>query len=123
MRWMYAVISFIMSLILFAFPAAAFSLSGLGDSIKGASIGALALVVTGILALFGLVTKAKLFSGILLAVAALLHSLAALPEYLGHVLQDGKIETDELKGVPKVWNAFIQQWKTTWGMITGKPNG
>lgn len=68
--------------------------AGILDSIKGLAggigIGAIALFLTGILAIGGLVTKSKWMSTILIAVGTGILNL-------GLMLQDGKVDKAELE--------------------------
>ena len=116
-------LAMIIVLILFSTTAYAFTMPDIGGIIKGASIGALALVLTGLIGLFGLATRAKWFSGVLLALGAFVHSIAAVLDYFGLILQDSKIDNEELKGIPKVAKNVKAQWKAAWAMIRGNPNG
>lgn len=108
------------SLLLVATTAFAFGWSDITGLVKGGSLAAIGLVISGLIVLFGLTARAKWLSGILLAIAALLHTAAAIPEYFGHALQDGKIDSDELKGVPQVFKSLTAQWKATLAMFKAK---
>jgi len=87
-------------LLLVATSAYAFGWGGFTEFIKGAGWGTAAILLTTLIGVAGLATRAKWASVLLIAIGALLHGIADIPTVIGIALQNGKVEGDELK---KVW--------------------
>jgi hypothetical protein len=83
--------------------------AGVLDTIKqfGGSVGwtVVALILTGLIGLGGIATHAKWFSGICIAVGTLFTDF-------GLALQDGKIESAELKKARDNVKNIREAWKT-----------
>ena len=108
---------FVFMLVMAAYPAYA----GVWDTIKGWGAGlpwaAAAMILTGVIAIGGMATRAKWMSGVLMSVGVLINSIGAIPYNVGVALQDGKIESDELKAMPADYINVKTQFMAVVSMI------
>lgn len=114
----------ILTVALFATPAFAF---GFGD-IKGlvGKVGweAVAYGLTALLAIGGMVARAKWLSALFLVgqttfacVATLFETIASVFGWAGTALQDGKLSADEIKQAPEMIYQAKESIKQTWNTV------
>ena len=82
-------------------PAQAFGLDSITGWAKGAGWSAIAMVLTGLILVFGLAARAQWLSALIMAIGALVMGFGEIFYAVGAALQDGKIDADELKAIKR----------------------
>lgn len=121
------IVMMLASVMMFAFTmtASAGPLDGVWDTVKGwgGAVGwkAAAAGLTTLLLIGGVYTRAIWLSGVLLAFGTILAAVGGFINWMGVVLQDGKIDDTELKQAKPQWQATLKTIRDAWASIRGKP--
>ncbi|MFC1511630.1 hypothetical protein ACFL5H_00345 [Candidatus Latescibacterota bacterium] len=103
-----------------------FALAGPMDMVKewAGAFGwkAIAGILSALLLIGGVATKAQWLSGILISLGSVLVASGGLLNFGGVVLQDGKIDDAELKQAKPQWQATLKTIRDAWGVIRELPN-